>query len=87
MSFFMDKCYENRKQWGIGENLPKHANVGYDDYGQHGNLKRMLKIPYKVVDGKRFYLLHQNFLSHRKQSYLIKMEKKIKILSLINSVI
>ena len=28
------------------------------DYGQHGNLKRMLKIPYKVVDGKRFYLLH-----------------------------
>ena len=50
--FFIDKCIENSVLWGLGgsktEKVDVHSIIGYDDKGEKGKWKRILKYTYKI---------------------------------------
>ena len=57
--FFIDKCVENSVLWGLGGSSSQKVNyntiAGYDDKGQGGKWKRILKYSYKIEHGERIY--------------------------------
>ena len=50
--FFIDKCIENSVLWGLGgsktEKVDVNSIIGYDDKGEKGKWKRILKYAYKI---------------------------------------
>ena len=60
--FFIDKCVENSVLWGLGgsktEKVDLSSIAGYDDKGEKGKWKRILKYSYKIDKNtkERIYL-------------------------------
>lgn len=59
MIFFIKTFYENK--WGLNENVPESFIRGYDEHGDNGLWKRMLKIPYKkLIVRDNILIIQQN---------------------------
>lgn len=41
--YLIDKIYENRVEWGLGEKTPKYVIEGYHKFGNDGKYKRIAK--------------------------------------------
>ena len=60
--FFIDKCVENSVLWGLGgsktEKVDLSSIAGYDNKGEKGKWKRILKYSYKIDKNtkERIYL-------------------------------
>ena len=52
--FFMKAFYKNK--WGLTKNIKEEAISGYDQYGEEGLWKRILKKPYRLKENVREYL-------------------------------
>ena len=52
--FFMKAFYENK--WGLNKNIKKESICGYDQYGEGGLWKNILKKPYRLKENVREYL-------------------------------
>ena len=52
--FFMKAFYKNK--WGLNKNIKEEAISGYDQYGEGGLWKRILKKPYRLKENVREYL-------------------------------
>ena len=50
--FFIQKCIENSIRWGLGgsktQKVDESSIIGYDDKGERGKWKRILKYAYKI---------------------------------------
>ena len=57
--FFIKTFYENK--WGLNENVPESFIRGYDERGDNGLWKRMLKMPYKkLIVRDNILIIQQN---------------------------
>lgn len=57
--FFIKTFYENK--WGLNENVPESSIRGYDERGDNGLWKRMLKMPYKkLIVRDNILIIQQN---------------------------
>ena len=54
MSFFMNAFYKNK--WGLNKHIKAEAISGYDQYGEGGLWKRILKKSYRLKEYVREYL-------------------------------
>ena len=54
MNFFMNAFYKNK--WGLNKHIKAEAISGYDQYGEGGLWKRILKKPYRMRENAREYL-------------------------------
>ena len=52
--FFMNAFYKNK--WGLNKHIKAEAISGYDQYGEGGLWKRILKKPYRMKENAREYL-------------------------------
>ena len=52
--FFMEAFWENK--WGLNKNIKEDVVRGYDQFGEEGLWKRILKKPYKLKGNVREYL-------------------------------
>ena len=52
--FFMKAFLQNK--WGLNKNIKVDAIRGYDQHGEGGLCKRILKKPYQMKDNEREYL-------------------------------
>ena len=52
--FFMKAFFQNK--WGLNKNIKAEAIRGYDQHGEGGLWKRILKKPYRMNENEREYL-------------------------------
>ena len=54
VSFFVKAFYKNK--WGVNKHIKEEVISGYDQYGERGLWKRILKKSYRLKENVREYL-------------------------------